>query len=47
MDAEIHAVDRGKRESEGNALYVRGAQLEVAVKRFDGLPFGEAKDQQY
>jgi hypothetical protein len=47
MDAEIHAVDRARRESEGNALYVRGVRIEVAVKRYDGLPFGEDKDHQY
>ena len=41
MDAEIHAVDRQRRDSEGNILYVRGARIEVAVKRLDGLPFGE------
>ena len=47
MDAEIHAVDTEKRASEGNNLTVRGAQLEVAIKPYDGLPFGEHKDQHY
>lgn len=47
MDAEIRAVDTEKRASEGNSLAVRGAQLEVALKRIDGLPFGEHKDQHY
>ena len=47
MDAEIHAIDREKRNSEGNKLYVHGARIEVAVKRYDGLPLGEQKDQQY
>jgi hypothetical protein len=47
MDAEIHAVDTERRESEGNTLTLRGANIEVAVKRYEGLPFGDAKDQQY
>ena len=47
MNAEIHAVDTEKQASEGNSLAVRGAQLEVAMKRFDVLPFGKHKDQHY
>jgi hypothetical protein len=47
MDAEIRAVDTEKRASEGNNLAVRGAQLDVAIRRIDGLPFGERKDQHY
>lgn len=47
MDAEIRAVDKGKRESEGNSLYVRGASIEVEVHRYEGLPFGGDKDQQF
>lgn len=26
---------------------LRGANIEVVVKRYQGLPFGETKDQQY
>jgi hypothetical protein len=47
MDAEIHAVDKEKRDSEGNILRVHGSRIEVAVKRYDGLPLGDQKDQQY
>jgi hypothetical protein len=47
MDAEIHAVDTEKRDSEGNSLMVRGGSIEVAVKRYEGLPFGDNKEQQY
>ncbi len=47
MDAEIRSVDTEKHDSEGNALYVRGSSMELAVKRFEGLPFGEHKDQHY
>ena len=47
MDAEIHAVDTEKRASEGNTLLLRGASIEVVVKRYEGLPFGEIKDQHY
>jgi len=47
MDAEIHAVDKEKRDSEGNHLIVRSAPIEVAIKPLGGLPFGEHKDQHY
>jgi hypothetical protein len=47
MDAEIHAVDTEKRDSEGNNLAVRGARLEFTLKRHEGLPFGEHKEQHY
>jgi hypothetical protein len=47
MDATIHAIDTERPASEGNALSVRGARIEVALKRYDGLPLGEAKDQHY
>ncbi len=47
MDAEIHAVDTEKRASEGNTLLVHGASIAVVVKRYEGLPFGEIKDQHY
>ncbi len=38
---------REKRASEGNTLYVQGARIEVTVKPYDALPFGEHKDQHY
>jgi hypothetical protein len=47
MDAEIHATDKEKRVSGGNKLAVQGAPLELALKRFDGLPYGKHKDQHY
>jgi hypothetical protein len=47
MDAEIHAVDTERRESEGQTLTLRGTSIEVTLKRFEGLPFGELKDQHY
>jgi hypothetical protein len=47
MNAEIHAVDKEKRASEGNHLAVHGAELTIAIKQIGGLPFGEHKDQHY
>jgi hypothetical protein len=47
MNAEIHAVDRERPESEGNKLYVREAKIHVVVKPREGLPFGEHRDQIY
>jgi hypothetical protein len=48
MNAEIHARDTGRPDSEGNNLAVRGAkQLKFAIKRYEGLAFGEHKDQHY
>lgn len=47
MDAEIHAVDTEKRESEGQTLAIHGASIEVVVKRYEGLPLGEPKEQLY
>src|SRR5260370_14683053 len=37
MDAAIHAVAKEKRASEGHNLAVRGAPLELALMRYDGL----------
>jgi hypothetical protein len=45
MDAVIHAVDTERPTSEGNTLSVRGARIEVALKRYDGLPLGELREQ--
>ena len=47
MDVEIHAVDTGKQDSEGHNLAVRGAKLELALRRCDGLPFGDHKDHHF
>jgi hypothetical protein len=47
MDAEIRAVDKDRRASEGNNLAVRSAEIEVAIKAYEGLPFGDHKDQHY
>ena len=47
MDAEIHSVDTEKRDSEGQRLHVRVATIEVELKRRDGLPLGDHKDQHY
>jgi hypothetical protein len=47
MDIEIHAVDTTNQDSEGHDLAVRGAQLELALRKSDGLPFGEHKDHHY
>ncbi len=47
MDAEIYAVDKGKLKSDGSTLSIRDAGIECTVGRFEGLPFGDARDQQY
>jgi hypothetical protein len=47
MDAEIRAVDTDKRASGGQTLAVKPAPLELALRPFQGLPFGEHKDRHY
>jgi hypothetical protein len=47
MDAEIHAVDTGRRASEGNRLSVSAAPLKAVVKRWPGLPLGQPREQRY
>jgi hypothetical protein len=47
MDAQIHSTDKDKRNSDGNVLYLKGASLKAEVKRLDGLPFGDHRDQHY
>jgi hypothetical protein len=47
MNAIIHAIDTERPTSEGNTLSVRGARIEVALKRYDGLPLGEPRDQYF
>jgi hypothetical protein len=47
MKARIHSVDRERRDSEGTTLYLPGAPITVVVKPYEGLPFGERKDQHY
>jgi hypothetical protein len=47
MDAIIHAVDTERSASEGHTLSVRGARIEIVLKRHEGLPLGEPRDQYF
>lgn len=47
MDAEIHTIDHGRGDSEGNRLYIRGAKIGVTVGRHEGLPLGDHRDQHF
>jgi hypothetical protein len=47
MDAEIQAIETDRRDSEGNRLVVRRADIELTLKQYEGLPFGDHKDQHY
>ncbi len=45
MNAEIHAKDYGKKDSEGQTLTMQGVHIETEILNVEGLPIGEPRER--